>query len=122
MHRRRPAFCLRGATGRRGRKILNFVRTTTDPASKNFVAPEDRIATFDQDGTLWVEHPLYTQAMFALDRVHALAPQHPEWQSQEPLKAVLSNDSAAIAYFTVESIIVAKYGAQSRSDRDNPVS
>ena len=61
--------------------ILNFVRAITDPSSKNFVPPEDRIATFDQDGTLWVEHPLYTQAMFALDRVHALAPQHPEWQS-----------------------------------------
>ena len=56
--------------------ILDFVRVTTEPSSKNFVPPEDRVVTFDQDGTLWVEHPLYTQAMFALDRVHALAP-HP---------------------------------------------
>ena len=54
--------------------------------------PEDRIATFDQDGTLWVEHPLYGQAMFALDRVRALAPEHPEWKSQEPFAAVLSGD------------------------------
>jgi len=60
----------------------------------------DRIATFDQDGTLWVEHPLYTQAMFALDRVHALAPEHPEWQSQEPFKAVLFNDLEAFGHFT----------------------
>lgn len=48
--------------------ILDFVRTTTDRSSSDFIAPEDRIATFDQDGTLWVEHPIYTQAMFALDR------------------------------------------------------
>ncbi len=80
--------------------ILDFVRRTTDRASPSYVPPEDRIATFDQDGTLWVEHPLYTQAMFALDRVHALAPRHPEWQSQEPLKAVLSNDLPAVARFT----------------------
>src|SRR5689334_5538631 len=71
------------------RAILDFVRTTTDRSSSNFVAPEDRVATFDQDGTLWVEHPLYTQAAFALDRVHELAPQHPEWQNKEPFKSVL---------------------------------
>jgi hypothetical protein len=80
--------------------ILNFVRATTEPSSRDFVAAEDRIATFDQDGTLWVEHPLYTQAMFALDRVHALAPQHPDWQSREPFKAVLSNDQAALGHFS----------------------
>jgi phosphoglycolate phosphatase-like HAD superfamily hydrolase len=80
--------------------ILNFVRATTDSTSKDFVCPEDRIATFDQDGTLWVEHPLYTQAMFALDRVHALAPQHPDWQTREPFKAVLSNDEAAMGRFS----------------------
>ena len=80
--------------------ILDFVRATTDQSSKDFVPPEERIATFDQDGTLWVEHPLYTQAMFALYRVHELSSQHPEWQSQEPFKAVLSNDLAALGSFT----------------------
>jgi len=80
--------------------IVDFVQTTTDPASKNFVAPEDRIATFDQDGTLWVEHPLYSQAMFALDRLHALAPKHPEWNSQEPFKSVLANDMEAVGHFS----------------------
>ena len=80
--------------------ILDFVRSTTDRSSSSFVTPEDRIATFDQDGTLWVEHPLYTQAMFALERVHVLAPQHPDWRNQEPFKAVLANDMAAIARFT----------------------
>jgi phosphoserine phosphatase len=80
--------------------ILDFVHATTDQSSKAFVVPEDRIATFDQDGTLWTEHPIYTQAMFALDRVRAMAPQHLEWQSQEPFKAVLSNDPAALGKFT----------------------
>jgi haloacid dehalogenase-like hydrolase len=80
--------------------ILKFVRATTDSSSPNFVPPEQRIATFDQDGTLWVEHPIYTQAVFALDRVRALAPQHPEWQGQEPFKAVLANDEGALARFS----------------------
>ena len=80
--------------------ILDFARTATDQSSKDFVKPEDRIATFDQDGTLWVEHPGYGQAMFVLDRVHTLAPQHPEWQNQEPYKSVLSNDPAAIGRFS----------------------
>jgi phosphoglycolate phosphatase-like HAD superfamily hydrolase len=80
--------------------VLAFVRATTDSSSWTFVPSEDRIATFDQDGTLWVEHPAYTQAMFALDRVHTLAPEHPEWRDQEPLKAVLAGDEAAIARFS----------------------
>ena len=68
--------------------IRDFVTATTDRASADYVPPEDRVATFDQDGTLWVEHPLYTQAFFALDRVHEMAPKHPEWKSHEPFKAV----------------------------------
>src|SRR3954452_2235164 len=80
--------------------ILDFVKVTTDRTSKNYVPPEDRIATFDQDGTLWAEHPLYTQAMFALDRVHALAPQPPEWKAKEPFKSVLANDMAAMGHFS----------------------
>jgi phosphoglycolate phosphatase-like HAD superfamily hydrolase len=80
--------------------ILEFVRSATDPSSQTLVPPEDRIATFDQDGTLWVEHPVYAQAMFALDRVHALAPQHPEWQSAEPFKSVLVNNMEAIGKFS----------------------
>jgi haloacid dehalogenase-like hydrolase len=79
--------------------ILDFVRAATDSASAAFVPPEDRVATFDQDGTMWVEHPLYTQALFALDRVHELASQHLEWENEEPFKAALSNDLAAVAHF-----------------------
>ncbi|HEV8502408.1 MAG TPA: HAD family hydrolase, partial [Casimicrobiaceae bacterium] len=73
---------------------------TTDRTSANYVPPMDRIATFDQDGTLWVEQPLYTQAFFALDRVHELAPTHPEWKSHEPFKTVLTNDLPALAHFS----------------------
>ncbi len=80
--------------------ILDFVRATTDRSGKAFVAPEDRIATFDQDGTLWTEHPLYTQAMFALYRVHAMAPQHPEFKTVEPFASVLSGNLEALGKFT----------------------
>ena len=80
--------------------ILDFVRATTDPASPDFVPSEDRIATFDQDGTLWVEHPLYTQAMFALDRLHVLAEENPALKSKEPFHAVLSGNPAALEKLT----------------------
>src|SRR5271156_1636327 len=80
--------------------ILSFVKEVTDKSGTKYVEPEDRVATFDQDGTLWVEHPLYAQAMFALDRVHELAPQHPEWKQREPFKAVLANDREAMAKFS----------------------
>ena len=80
--------------------IVSFVQKVTDKSSPTYVVPADRIATFDQDGTLWVEHPLYAQAMFALDRIHELAPQHPEWKTKQPFKAVLKNDRKAMARFT----------------------
>jgi phosphoserine phosphatase len=77
--------------------ILEFVQTTTDKSSPKFVPPAERIATFDNDGTLWPSHPMYTQLAFALDRIKALAPQHPEWKTQQPFKAVLDNDLKALA-------------------------
>lgn len=80
--------------------IVSFVKEVTDTSGTKYVEPLDRIATFDQDGTLWVEHPLYTQATFALARVHDLAPQHPEWKQRDPFKAVLANDRAAMAKFS----------------------
>lgn len=80
--------------------IVSFVKETTQPGSAKFVAPEDRIATFDQDGTLWTEHPVYTQAMFALDRIGQLAPQHPEWKDKQPFQAVIEHDQTAMAKFT----------------------
>lgn len=69
--------------------IFNFISQTTDPNNQNYIKPSERIAVFDQDGTLWVEHPLYTQAIFALDRITKLAPSHPDWKAKEPFKSVL---------------------------------
>src|ERR1700733_3603789 len=77
--------------------ILDFVRDTTDRASPKFVPPEERIATFDQDGTLWVEHPIYSQIMYCLDRVPVLAAQKPELKEVEPFKTVLAGNREAIA-------------------------
>ena len=72
--------------------IVDFVQRVTDPGSADFVPEPDRIAVFDNDGTLWSEKPFYFQLAFALDRVKALAPQHPEWREQQPFKAVLEGD------------------------------
>src|SRR5262245_38295890 len=70
--------------------IVKFVAGTTTAGSPGFVAPDDRIAVFDNDGTLWAEQPVYFQLAFALDRIKALAPQHPEWKTKEPYKSVLA--------------------------------
>ncbi len=80
--------------------VLAFVRDTTEKSSPKYVEPADRIATFDQDGTLWTEHPIYGQAAFALARVGELAPKHPEWKQKEPFKSVLARDMAAMSKFT----------------------
>jgi haloacid dehalogenase-like hydrolase len=77
--------------------IETFVQKVTDPQSEDYVRPEDRIATFDNDGTLWVEQPMYVQLAFALDRVKALAPEHPEWKEKQPFEAALEGDMKALA-------------------------
>jgi phosphoserine phosphatase len=78
--------------------IVGFVEKVTTSGSADFVAPAERIATFDNDGTLWAEKPMYVQLFFALDRVKALAPQHPEWKDQEPFASLLKGDvKAALA-------------------------
>src|SRR5271156_2103179 len=78
------------------KSITDFVEKVTQEGSPDFVPVPERIATFDNDGTLWVEQPLYTQLIFALDRVKALAPQHPGWKTEQPFKAVLENDQQAL--------------------------
>ena len=77
--------------------IVEFVQTTTTQGSPNYVPPPERIATFDQDGTLWVEHPIYAQVMYCLDRVPALVKAKPELAKVEPFKTVLSGNREAIA-------------------------
>jgi phosphoglycolate phosphatase-like HAD superfamily hydrolase len=77
--------------------ILDFVVRTTAAGGPDFVPVAERIATFDNDGTLWTEQPVYFQVAFSMDRVKALAPQHPEWKTLEPFKSVLADDQAALA-------------------------
>jgi haloacid dehalogenase-like hydrolase len=84
--------------------ILDFVRDTTDRANPKFVPPEERIATFDQDGTLWVEHPIYSQMMYCLDRVPVLTAQQPALKEVEPFKTVLSGDRGAIARLSMRDL------------------
>jgi phosphoglycolate phosphatase-like HAD superfamily hydrolase len=74
------------------RAIVAFVERVTNQVSPDFVPPAERIATFDNDGTLWAEQPIYFQLVFALDRVKALAPEHPEWQDKEPFTSLLKGD------------------------------
>jgi phosphoglycolate phosphatase-like HAD superfamily hydrolase len=90
--------------------IVEFIEKTTDKKSKHFVPPEQRVATFDQDGTLWVEHPMYTQVVYCLERVPVVVKQKPELKDIEPFKTVLSGDRAAIAklkFADLEKILAA---------------
>lgn len=73
-------------------KIIDFVKRVTDPKSDDFVPPSERIATTDNDGTLWSEQPLYFQGIWALDRIKELAKDHPEWKQQEPYKSAIAGD------------------------------
>jgi hypothetical protein len=84
--------------------ILDFVRATTEQASPKFVLPEDRIATFDQDGTLWVEHPIYSQVVYCLDRVPAVVEKDPKLKNVEPFKTVLSGNREAIAKLSLRDL------------------
>ena len=77
--------------------IVKFVQSVTDRVSAQYVAPEARIATFDNDGTLWSEQPMYFQGMFAFDRVKALAARNPEWKTRQPFKGILESDMKAVA-------------------------
>jgi len=96
--------------------ILDFVRATTDSSSKDFVPPEERIAEFDQDGTLWVEHPVYSQIVFCLDRVGALMRARPELKGHEPFKTVLSGNREAIAKLSLRDLFEILLATQSGMD------
>ena len=90
--------------GNAKKSITSFVEKVTDPKSKSYVKPEERIAVFDNDGTLWSEQPIYFQLAFANNRVKALAKDHPEWKTEQPFKAVLENDMDTLAKSGVEGI------------------
>lgn len=85
--------------------IMTFVESVTREGSSDFVPVEDRIAVFDNDGTLWSEQPLYFQMVFALDQVKVMAPDHPEWAQQQPFKAAIEGDHAALAQAGTEGLL-----------------
>jgi phosphoglycolate phosphatase-like HAD superfamily hydrolase len=105
--------------------ILEFVAAVTDQSSKDYVAPAERIAVFDNDGTLWVEYPMYTQALFAFDRVKALAPQHPEWKTTQPFKGVLEGDMKAVGATGMKGlmeIVMATHSGMTAAEFEQEVS
>ncbi len=91
--------------GKSKQAILQFVADVTTEGGPHYVAPAERIATFDNDGTLWVEYPMYTQAMFAFDRVKELAPKHPEWKTAQPFKALLEGDMKTVGASGIKGLL-----------------
>ncbi|WP_194791541.1 HAD family hydrolase [Pseudomonas sp. UFMG81] len=99
--------------------IVEFVETVTKDGGPGYVAPAQRIAVFDNDGTLWSEQPMYFEVLFAMDEVKRLAPEHPQWRSQQPFKAVLENDHQALAKQGMDGllkIIAATHSGMSSED------
>ncbi|HWL08442.1 MAG TPA: haloacid dehalogenase-like hydrolase, partial [Planctomicrobium sp.] len=103
--------------------ILEFVKRTTTEGGNDFIPVGDRIAVFDNDGTLWCEQPAYFQLLFALDRIRELAPQHPEWKETEPFKSVLAGDLQRVAAQGEKGIakIIAVTHAGMTSDEFNTI-
>jgi phosphoserine phosphatase len=87
------------------KSIIEFVQAVTDQTSKDFVKPAERIAVFDNDGTLWSEQPAYFELLFAFDEVKRTAAQHPEWKTTQPFKAVLENDHKALAASGMDGLL-----------------
>jgi phosphoglycolate phosphatase-like HAD superfamily hydrolase len=105
--------------------ILEFVAEVTNEKGGQYVEPGERIATFDNDGTLWVESPMYTQALFAFDRVKELAPQHPEWKTTQPFKGVLEGDMKAVGATGMKGlmeIIMATHSGMTAAEFEKDVS
>ncbi|MCB0805912.1 MAG: haloacid dehalogenase-like hydrolase [Bacteroidales bacterium] len=85
--------------------IISFVKTTTDPNSKSFIPENERIVTFDNDGCLWSEQPMYFQFLFAMDRIKQMASDHPEWKEQQPFQAVLEDDMETVLKSGVKGLL-----------------
>ena len=91
--------------GRRRRALLDFVAAVTRESGPEFVPPAGRVAVFDNDGTLWVEQPMYTQMIFVLDRIRTLAPQHPDWQRDPVFRAAIAGDMRGVAAGGTEGLV-----------------
>jgi phosphoserine phosphatase len=105
--------------------IVDFVSAVTDEKSGDWVDPAARIAVFDNDGTLWLEYPMYTQALFAFDRVKELAPRHPEWKSRQPFQALLEGDMKAFGALGMKGlmeVVIATHSGLSAEEFGNEAS
>ena len=96
-------------------RIVDFVKAVSTPGGKDHVAPAERIAVFDNDGTLWLEYPMYTQLLFVFDRIKALAPQHPQWRDKEPFKSAIAGDIKAAMAGGQKALIELVLAAQAGS-------
>ena len=85
--------------------IVNYVNSVTAEGGENYIPVSERIATFDNDGNLWSEQPAYFQLFFAIDRIKALAPEHPEWETKQPYKSVLENDMKTLMSYGEHGLI-----------------
>ena len=110
--------------GKAKQSIITFVEQVTKAGSPDFVPPAERIAVFDNDGTLWAEQPMYFQVLFALDRVKALAPEHPEWKDKEPFASLLKGDvkgAMADGMKSVVEIIMATHAGMTTAEFETVV-
>ena len=96
-------------------KIITFVETVSDRQNPNYVKPEERVAVFDNDGTMWLEQPLYSQLIFVFSHIRELAPQHPEWREQQPFKALLENDRKTLSRYGNKGIFTLMAASSSGS-------
>lgn len=99
--------------------ILKFVAEVTNPSSANYVAPADRVAVFDNDGTLWTEKPIPAQGAFVFQRINELAPQHPEWKTTQPYEAVLEKDMKTLESLTpqqIEELVFATHAGMTETE------
>ncbi len=104
--------------------IIDYVTRVTKEGGPDYVAPKDRLATFDNDGTLWIEMPMYNQFVFAIDEVKAQANQHPEWKTKDPFKSVLAGDMKAVAAMGEKGmleIVAATHSGMTTVDFDKTV-
>lgn len=105
-------------------QILEFVTDITNKDSKFYVPPKERIAVFDNDGTLWVEQPISTQTVFIFDQIKKLAPNHPEWKTKQPFKALLEGDMETVGKFGTKGIltmIMASHSGMTATEFSNAV-
>ncbi|MFJ1267139.1 HAD family hydrolase [Legionella lytica] len=110
--------------GKIKQNIIAFVERVTNPSSPDYVTPDDRLAVFDNDGTLWLEQPLYTQFIFIMDRIQKLAAKHPEWKTKKPFNVILNGDKQALAQFSlhdIEQIIAVVHSGMSVDEFKNSV-